>query len=79
VTETVGRSDLNRPARCRRSGPNVFDFMPKNVTKSCTVWLEAVVLSSAGGHSRLLFLDHSVWTSCLDSVIADIQHSAYLV
>ena len=54
---------------------------PKNVTKSCTIWVEAGVVGSAGGDSMLLTLDHSARASCLNSeiAIADLQYSAYLV
>jgi len=34
---------------------------------------------AAGGSSRLLTLDHNDLASCLDSEIADLQYSAYLV
>ena len=82
VTEAIGRSDLNI-GRCssRHSGPDVLDFTPENVTKSCTVWVEAGVVGSTGGNSMLLTLDHSARASCLnyEIAIADLQYSAYLV
>jgi len=67
VTKVVGRSELNI-RRC--SSLEVLDFVPKNVSKSCTVWVDAQVVGSAGGDSRLLTLDHSAWASRLDSEIA---------
>jgi len=52
---------------------------PKNVTKSCTVWVEAGVVGSTGCDSMLLTLDHNALASCLNSEIADLQYLAYLV
>ena len=39
---------------------NSSTLQPKNMTKLCTVWVEADIVESAGGDSKLLTLDYNV-------------------